>query len=116
MTYTHGYGMALGPVNEKTENGGLPVLFIEDLPPKITKSPETLQIDQAALYYGETMDEEVFVNTNIKEFDYPSRPEDAYTHYCGTGGVPTESMFTCLLAWERPRCCSTATLKRVRRS
>ena len=33
LTYTHGYGLCLGPVNEFTSEG-LPVLFIKDLPPR----------------------------------------------------------------------------------
>src|SRR5437667_345789 len=32
LTFTHGMGLTLGPVNEVTEEG-LPVLFIKDLPP-----------------------------------------------------------------------------------
>ena len=32
LTYTHGYGLCLGPVNEFTSEG-LPVLFVKDLPP-----------------------------------------------------------------------------------
>ena len=32
LTFTHGYGLTLGPVNEVTPEG-LPVLFIRDLPP-----------------------------------------------------------------------------------
>ena len=32
MVYTHGYGVALGPVNEITAEG-LPYLWVQDLPP-----------------------------------------------------------------------------------
>ena len=92
MGYTHGYGLALGPVNEKTEQG-LPELFIEDLPPKINKKG-AFDIDQAALYFGETMDEQVFVNTAKKEFDYPNQDGDVYTHYSGKAGVSVASMLT----------------------
>ena len=35
LTFTHGYGLTLGPVNEVTKEG-LPVLFIRDLPPVST--------------------------------------------------------------------------------
>jgi uncharacterized membrane protein (UPF0182 family) len=94
MGYTHGYGLALGPVNEKTEQG-LPVLFIEDLPPKINK--DAFKIDQPALYYGETMDEQVFVNTEKKEFDYPNQDGDVYTHYSGDGGISVANLFTRVL-------------------
>ncbi|MCE2392917.1 MAG: UPF0182 family protein [Proteobacteria bacterium] len=33
LTFTHGYGLTLGPVNQVTPEG-LPVLFIKDLPPE----------------------------------------------------------------------------------
>jgi hypothetical protein len=32
LTFTHGHGLTLGPVNQVTSEG-LPVLFIRDLPP-----------------------------------------------------------------------------------
>ena len=32
LTFTHGYGLTLGPVNQVTREG-LPALFISDLPP-----------------------------------------------------------------------------------
>ncbi len=84
MTYTHGYGMALGPVNEVTDQG-LPVLFIQDLPPKITK-PE-LAITRPEIYFGEAMRTEVFVKTKNPEFDHPKGDENVFTTYEGTGGV-----------------------------
>ena len=33
LTFTHGYGLTLGPVNQVTSEG-LPVLFVRDLPPE----------------------------------------------------------------------------------
>ena len=39
LTFTHGYGLTLGPVNEVTPEG-LPVLFIKDLPPEIDRRSE----------------------------------------------------------------------------
>ena len=42
-TFTHGYGLTLGPVNQVTPEG-LPVLFISDLPPVSTVD---LQVDGA---------------------------------------------------------------------
>ena len=84
MTFTHGYGMALGPVNEVNEQG-LPKLFIQDLPPQIAK-PE-LQIDRPELYFGEAMNTEVYVKTTNPEFDHPRGDENVYTTYEGEGGV-----------------------------
>jgi uncharacterized membrane protein (UPF0182 family) len=90
MVYTHGYGVALGPVNEITPEG-LPELWIQDLPPQVLY-PDDLAIDQPAIYYGESMHEEVFVNTNNEEFDYPSGEQNAYTKYAGGGGARVGNM------------------------
>ena len=39
LTFTHGYGLTLGPVNEVTPEG-LPILFIKNLPPGLDRRPE----------------------------------------------------------------------------
>ena len=65
---TQGSPLALGPVNEVTEEG-LPHLFVKDLPPQISQ-PDDLQISQPAIYYGEAMDNEVLVQTRNQEFDF----------------------------------------------
>ncbi len=92
MVYTHGYGLALGPVNEVTEEG-LPQLFVKDLPPQISK-PDDIQITQPAIYYGEAMDNEVLVQTRNQEFDYQRGEEEVYGQYSGTGGVAVGGMLT----------------------
>ena len=85
MTYTHGYGLALGPVNEVTEQG-LPVLFIQDVPPKV--GVDGMAIDRPELYFSEASTTEVLVRTNTPEFDYPAGDQNVYTTYQGKGGVP----------------------------
>jgi len=95
MVYTHGYGVALGPVNEVTEEG-LPRLFIQDLPPKTTH-PDTFHIEQAAIYYGEAMNEEVLVDTRNPEFDYQQGDKEVYGAYKGQGGLSLANPFTRLL-------------------
>ena len=47
LQYTHGFGVALGPVNQVTEEG-LPVLFIQDLPPR---SETDLAVDEPSIYF-----------------------------------------------------------------
>jgi uncharacterized membrane protein (UPF0182 family) len=83
LTFTHGMGLTLGPVNEVT-NEGLPVLFIKDLPPA---SNVSLKVTRPQLYYGELTSDHVFVNTKQNEFDYPSGDDVMYTRYKGKGGV-----------------------------
>ena len=67
LTFTHGMGLTLGPVNQVTTEG-LPVLFIKDLPPVSTVS---LKVTRPQIYYGELANEYVFVRTRQREFDHP---------------------------------------------
>jgi uncharacterized membrane protein (UPF0182 family) len=88
LTYTHGYGLTLGPVNQITPEG-LPVLFIKDLPP--VSSVPSLNITRPEIYYGELSQDPVYVKTTSKEFNYPSGEQNVYTSYAGDGGVPISS-------------------------
>src|SRR2546421_119607 len=83
LTFTHGMGLTLGPVNQVTSEG-LPVLFIKDLPPA---SSVSLRVTRPELYFGELTDSWVFARTHQREFDYPSGDENIFTSYTGTGGV-----------------------------
>ncbi len=83
LTFTHGMGLTLGPVNEVTEEG-LPVLFIKDLPPA---SSVSLAVKRPEIYFGELTDNWVFANTGQQEFDYPSGDENIFGTYKGNGGV-----------------------------
>ena len=87
LTFTHGYGVALGPVNEVTPQG-LPVLFVRDLPPVSTGD---LKVTQPAIYYGELSNDHVFVRTKTEEFDYPRGEDNVFATYQGDGGVPLSS-------------------------
>ncbi len=89
LTFTHGMGLTLGPVNEVTSEG-LPVLFIKDLPPA---SNVSLKVTRPQIYFGELTKEHVFVNTRQPEFDYPSGEQNVMTNYTGTGGVRVGSFF-----------------------
>jgi uncharacterized membrane protein (UPF0182 family) len=88
LTFTHGFGLTLGPVNQITPEG-LPVLFIKDLPP-VSTAPE-LKVTRPEIYYGELSHDPVYVKTATKEFDYPSGEQNVYTSYEGDGGVPIGS-------------------------
>jgi uncharacterized protein len=83
LTFTHGMGLTMSPVNEVTPEG-LPVLFIKDLPPVSTVS---LRLTRPQIYYGELTNPYVFVGTRQREFDHPSGEANVYTAYRGKGGV-----------------------------
>jgi hypothetical protein len=93
LTFTHGYGLTLGPVNEVTPSG-LPVLFIRDLP---VVSTADLKITQPAIYFGELAGDHVFVNTQTEEFDYPRGDENVFAKYEGDGGVAISGLFRRLM-------------------
>jgi len=87
LTYTHGYGVVFGPVNQVTPEG-LPEFFIKDIPPV---SSQPIQITRPEIYYGERANDYVFVKTKAQELDYPSGDQNVYATYEGKGGVPVHS-------------------------
>ncbi len=89
LTFTHGMGLTLGPVNQVTEEG-LPVLFIKDVPPV---SSVSLRVTRPEIYFGELTDSWVFARTRQREFDYPSGDENIFTTYQGSGGVQVGSFW-----------------------
>jgi hypothetical protein len=94
LTFTHGYGIAAGPVNQVTPEG-LPVLFVKDLPPK--SEIKELEVKQPEIYFGELVNDYVLVKTKSKEFDYPKGEENVYSTYKGNGGVEINSPLKKLL-------------------
>ncbi len=94
LTFTHGYGVVLGPVNRVTPEG-LPVLYLKNIPPV---SDGTLSINRPEIYYGELGNEYVFVKTKSKELDYPAGDKNVYTTYQGRGGVPVTPLRKALFA------------------
>jgi hypothetical protein len=84
LTYTHGMGAAVTPINQVTEEG-LPVLYVKDLPP--TSTQKMLNIKQPAIYYGEDQSNYVLADTESKEFHYPGREGNVYQNYAGRGGI-----------------------------
>src|SRR5688572_16740026 len=93
LTFTHGYGLTLGPVNEVTDVG-VPVLFIRDLP---LTSTVDLEVTQPAIYFGELSNDHVFVKTATQEFDYPRGDANVFGTYQGGGGVSVGTFLRRLL-------------------
>jgi len=92
LVYTHGYGLALNPVNQVTQEG-LPNLLVKDLPP-VTRG---IDVKRPEIYYGEKTKNYVIVRTKEKEFDYPKGDSNVYATYQGEGGVPINSFLRRLL-------------------
>ncbi|MGH7831398.1 MAG: UPF0182 family protein, partial [Candidatus Binatia bacterium] len=93
LTYTHGYGVVFGPVNQVTREG-LPEFFIKDIPP-VSNVP--IKVTRPEIYYGDLANDYVFVKTKAQELDYPAGDQNVYTNYSGNGGVPLRSFWRKLL-------------------
>jgi uncharacterized membrane protein (UPF0182 family) len=89
LTFTHGHGLTLGPVNQVTAEG-LPVLFIRDLPPV---SNVDLPVTEPSLSFGELSNEYAIVKTRAREFHYPKGDDNVFTTYDGTGGIVLDSIW-----------------------
>lgn len=90
LTFTHGYGITLGPVNE-ADDEGLPRLFVQDIPPVSTLGDE-LDVTRPQIYFGELSEQYVFVGSSNAEFDHPSAQENVYADYEGPAGIPLGSL------------------------
>jgi uncharacterized membrane protein (UPF0182 family) len=93
LSYTHGYGLCMGPVNNVTSEG-LPEFFVENIPPV---SNADIKVTRPEIYYGEADAGYCIVNTRSKEFDYPSGDQNVYTEYKGEGGVKMGGLLKKLL-------------------
>ena len=90
LTYTHGYGVVLSPVNRILREGE-PDFLLKDIPPVLhpdLENSKDLELTRPEIYYGETVNPYVFVRTKAREFDYPVGDQNKYTTYEGNGGVP----------------------------
>jgi hypothetical protein len=88
LTFTHGYGVVVGPVNRITTEG-LPEFFVKDIPP--ASEDGFPKITRPEIYYGEISNEYALVRTRSQELDYPSGDQNVYTTYQGRGGVVLSS-------------------------
>ena len=89
LTFTHGYGLTLGPVNQVT-NEGLPVLFVRNLPLETTPD---LAIDEPSIYFGEISNDYAIVRTATREFHYPRGEDNVFNQYEGRGGIEIGSLW-----------------------
>ena len=83
LKYTHGYGITLSPVNMVTPQGQ-PEMLVKNIPPTTNTD---FVINRPEIYFGEKTNEYVIVNTDEKEFDYPSGADNAETLYEGEAGI-----------------------------
>ncbi len=89
LTYTHGHGLVMLPVNKMTSEG-LPNFYIYDIPAKINAD---IKIDNPDIYFGESTNKYIIVNTKAKEFDYPQGDNNKYTVYKSHHGILLNNFF-----------------------
>jgi uncharacterized membrane protein (UPF0182 family) len=93
LVFTHGFGLAMGPVSGITKEG-LPEFYIKDIPPVTSAGPS---VTRPEIYYGESSNDYVIVNTKTKEFSYPTTEGSVYSVYSGKGGVRLSTLLMRLL-------------------
>ncbi|MFM0175375.1 UPF0182 family membrane protein [Paraburkholderia sediminicola] len=97
LIFTHGIGVVMSPVTEKSTEG-LPFFYLRDIPPVSSDGPA---IREPRLYFSEGRQDYVIVNGNVAEFDYPKGAGNAYTMYSGRDGVSIGTMARrSLVAWQ----------------
>jgi uncharacterized membrane protein (UPF0182 family) len=85
LTFTHGYGVVVGPVNRITAEG-LPEFFVKDIPPRSTGGFPA--VTRPEMYYAEASNQYALVRTRSQELDYPAGDQNVYSTYGGAGGIP----------------------------
>jgi uncharacterized membrane protein (UPF0182 family) len=84
LTYTHGYGVTMNPVNGFTSEG-LPNLLLSNMP--VQSTVPGLSVSRPEIYFGELTNTDVYVNTHQQEFDYPQGQSNNFTSYQDNGGI-----------------------------
>lgn len=96
LTYTHGYGVAANQVNQYTGQGQ-PIFIAKNLPPEAVPEFPSLNVKQPRIYYGESTDQYIIVNTRTREFD-PLNDESA--QYQGPKGIPLTPLNKLVMAFK----------------
>jgi uncharacterized membrane protein (UPF0182 family) len=102
LVYTHGFGTVLSPANTVTSQGQ-PDFLVKDIN-QDAGGPESVNVEQGRIYFGETVESAnyVIVGTKEQEVDFPIETSSgegngsdllAFTSYDGAGGVEIGSIF-----------------------
>ncbi|UWZ85379.1 UPF0182 family membrane protein [Occallatibacter riparius] len=94
LTYTHGYGITMNPVNGFTPEG-MPTLLLSNMPVERTGSAPA--VTRPEIYFGQLTDLDVYVKTHHKEFNFPQGQTDSFSSYEGTGGIEMGGLLRRLL-------------------
>ncbi len=84
LKYTHGYGITMSRVNQITSSGQ-PEMLVKNIPPESDSS--STRVTNPAVYFGESTNDYILVDTDESEFDYPDGDSNKYTKYEGAAGI-----------------------------
>ena len=97
LLFTHGNGVVMSPVTQKSAVG-LPIFYLKDIPPIATGGPP---ITEPRIYFGHGSPGYVIVKTGTPEFDYPKGKDNVYARYDGADGIPIGGIgWRALFAWQ----------------
>src|SRR5947208_7448537 len=74
----------MNPVNAFTPEG-LPGLILSDMP--VRSTIPSVKVTRPEIYFGELTNNDVYVKTRQKEFNYPQGETNNLTSYEGNGGI-----------------------------
>ena len=89
IQYTHGYGVAVAPVNSVTTQGS-PDFVVGNVP--VAATPD-FELSRPQLYIGENLTGYAIVGASIREVDYTKANETVEFEYDGEAGVGIGSFF-----------------------
>ena len=96
LLFTHGNGVVMSPVTQKSAEG-LPIFYLKDIPPVASSGP---RITEPRVYFGQGDAGYVIVKGGTPEFDYPKGTDNVYVNYDGADGIPIGgTAWRSLFAW-----------------
>jgi hypothetical protein len=96
LLFTHGNGVVMSPVTQKSVEG-LPNFYLKDIPPIASGGPE---ITEPRIYFGQSDSGYVIVKGSTPEFDYPKGKDNVYANYDGVDGIAIGgTAWRSLFAW-----------------
>jgi uncharacterized membrane protein (UPF0182 family) len=97
LLFTHGSGVVMSPVTQKSTEG-LPDFYLKDIPPVASEGAPA--ITEPRIYFGESTSDYVIVKGSTPEFDYPKGKDNVYARYDGADGIPIgDAAWKTLFAW-----------------
>jgi len=97
LLFTHGNGVVMSPVTQKSTEG-LPEFYLKDIPP--VASGGAPAVTEPRIYFGQSTTGYVIVKGSTPEFDYPKGANNVYANYDGADGIAIGgTAWRTLFAW-----------------